>query len=70
MVLQQWLTFGHVNEDKINTMLGLFSPYEERPARQYLMFIIQKAVMRVNGRVPNDFNGGYHTLASLYAALG
>ncbi|HYM93943.1 MAG TPA: hypothetical protein VET23_07380, partial [Chitinophagaceae bacterium] len=24
----------------------------------------------INGRSPNDYNGGYHTLASLYAALG
>ena len=29
-----------------------------------------KGSNEINGRIPNDFNGGYHTLASLYAALG
>lgn len=29
-----------------------------------------KGSNEINGRIPNDFNGGYHTLASLYASIG
>jgi hypothetical protein len=29
-----------------------------------------KGSFEINGRFPNDYNGGYHTLASLYAAAG
>jgi hypothetical protein len=45
--IQQWLTFGHVTEDKINLLLSLMSPYEASAGKENLMFIIQKGEMKV-----------------------
>ena len=39
-------------------------------ARAIFNVYYSKGSYEINGRVPNDFNGGYHTLASLYAAIG
>jgi hypothetical protein len=68
--IQQWLTFGHVTTEKINTLLSSFSPYEGSEGLAMFNIYYPKGSYEINGRVPNDFNGGYHTLASLYAALG
>jgi hypothetical protein len=43
--IQQWLTFGHVTGEKLNSMLETLSPFENAGGRQSLMSIIQK-VMR------------------------
>ena len=68
--LQQWLTFGHVTAERVDTMLALFSPFENAGGRAIFNVYYPKGSNEINGRIPNDFNGGYHTLASLYAALG
>ena len=68
--IQQWLTFGHVSDDKLNTLLGLFSPIGDAAGTGIFDVYYPKGSYEANGRVPNDFNGGHHTLASLYAALG
>ena len=68
--IQQWLTFGHVNEEKINNILDLLSPFENSGSSEIFNTYYPKGSYEINGRTPNDFNGGYHTLASLYAALG
>jgi len=68
--LQQWLTFGAVTEEKVNTILQLFSPFEDAGGQALFNVYYPKGSYEINGRFPNDFNGGYHTLASLYAALG
>lgn len=68
--IQQWLTFGPVTGDKINTLLSAFSPYTGSEGKAKFDLYFPKGSYEINGRVPNDFNGGYHTLASLYAALG
>ena len=68
--LQQWLTFGGVTEEKVNALLQLFSPFEEGGGQALFNVYYPKGSYEINGRFPNDFNGGYHTLASLYAALG
>jgi energy-coupling factor transporter ATP-binding protein EcfA2 len=68
--IQQWLTFGHATVEKLNTMLGLFSPFEEAGGQGIFDVYYSKGSYEINGRIPNDFNGGHHTLASLYAALG
>jgi len=68
--IQQWLTFGHAGPEKLKTMLGLFSPFEDAGGKKIFDVYYSKGSYEINGRVPNDFNGGYHTLASLYAALG
>jgi len=68
--LQQWLTFGNVTAEKVNTILALFSPFKDSGGLAIFNVYYPKGSKEINGRVPNDFNGGYHTLASLYAALG
>lgn len=68
--IQQWLTFGYVTDEKVNTMLGLVSPFEGTGGQAIFDVYYPKGSYEINGRVPNDFNGGHHTLASLYAALG
>jgi len=68
--IQQWLTFGHVTTDKINTIILSVSPYEASEGAGMFTVYYPKGSYEINGRLPNDFNGGYHTLASLYAAAG
>ncbi|MEO6406578.1 MAG: hypothetical protein ABIY51_06585, partial [Ferruginibacter sp.] len=68
--IQQWLTFGHVNDEKVNRLLQLFSPVEEAGGQAIFSIFYPKGSYEINGRIPNDYNGGYHTLASLYAASG
>jgi len=68
--LQQWLTFGRVTPDKLKAMLALCSPFEDNGGRAVFDVYYAKGTYEINGRVPNDYNGGHHTLASLYAALG
>jgi energy-coupling factor transporter ATP-binding protein EcfA2 len=68
--LQQWLTFGHATEDKIKTILGLISPFENSGGQDFFNVYYPKGSNEINGRIPNNYNGGYHTMASLYAAVG
>ena len=68
--IQQWLTFGHVTAEKVNIMLELFSPFKDTGGQIIFKVYYSKGSYEINGRLPNDFNGGYHTLASLYASIG
>jgi energy-coupling factor transporter ATP-binding protein EcfA2 len=68
--IQQWLTFGHAGADKVNQLLKIVSPFEDPGGKEMFDVYYPKGSYEINGRVPNDFNGGYHTLASLYAAVG
>lgn len=68
--IQQWLTFGHVNAGEVNQVLELFSPFEDSGGKAIFDVYYPKGSYEINGRISNDFNGGYHTLASLYAASG
>jgi energy-coupling factor transporter ATP-binding protein EcfA2 len=68
--LQMWLTFGQVSKDGLLNVLQLFSPFENEAAKTVFNGYYPKGSLETNGRIANDFNGGYHTLASLYAAAG
>lgn len=68
--LQQWLTFGLVNSVRVDELLQQISPLENTLAQSAFEVYYPKGSYEINGRVPNDFNGGYHTLASLYSAKG
>ena len=68
--IQQWLTFGHVTGEKLNSIILTISPFENSVAEGIFNVYYSKGSYEINGRSPNDFNGGYHTLASLYAAIG
>jgi energy-coupling factor transporter ATP-binding protein EcfA2 len=68
--IQQWLTFGEVTKGKVDSILALISPAEDSTGVNMFSTYYPKGSYEINGRTPNDFNGGYHTLASLYAVLG
>ncbi len=68
--LQQWLTFGEADAQKATELLSLVSLFEGPAAQSVFDVYYPKGSYEINGLVPNDFNGGYHTLASLYAAKG
>ncbi len=68
--IQQWLTFGEVTKENVDSMLALISPVEDSTGMNRFSTYYPKGNYEINGRSPNDFNGGYHTLASLYAVLG
>ncbi|MBA2746635.1 MAG: hypothetical protein H0U44_10450, partial [Flavisolibacter sp.] len=68
--IQQWLTFGDVTTEKLNAILQLLSPFQGAVGEAMYAVYYPKGSYEINGRIPNDFNGGYHTLASLYAASG
>ena len=67
--LQHWLTFGNVSAEKIQRLLSLVSPFDSASKEMFDTYY-PKGGYEINGRIPNDYNSGYHTLASLYAALG
>ncbi len=66
--IQNWLTFGEVDANKIQALLNILSPIGG--GKEIFQIYYPKGSYEINGRVPNDYNGGYHTVASLYAALG
>ena len=68
--IQQWLTFGHVTRENLDTLLNLISPFESEGGRAIFDLYYSKGKFEPNGRATNDYNGGEHTLASLYAAKG
>ena len=69
LAIQYWLTFSASNE-KINDLIKLISPLSGDSAKINFDTYYPKGSRESNGRGANDFNGGYHTLASLYAAVG
>ncbi len=68
--IQQWLTFGHATSEQINAMLQIISPFNKGTEPVSFNTYYARGSYEINGRVANNFNGGYHTLASLYAAVG
>ncbi len=70
LAMQLWLTFGNVSAENINTLLEKVSPLLEGEAKRVFDHYYVKGNYESNGRIPSDFNGGYHMFASLYAAAG
>lgn len=68
--IQQWLTLGNVTEEKIQKLLSMVSPFGNSESISVFKVYYPQGSYEINGRIPNDFNGGYHTVASLYAAVG
>lgn len=67
--IQLWLSFGKVKQQDLNAMIKLISPLEEGGGSLFSVYYPQGS-FEPNGLRPLDFNGGYHMLASLYAAAG
>jgi len=70
VTIQWWLTFGKVTPDKVKGLLQLISPLQGDSATANFNVYYSKGNEEPNGRASNINNGGYHTLASLYASLG
>lgn len=69
--IQYWLTFGSPEKSEIDSLLRKISPFSgNEQAKKSFSVYYPKGSFEANGRAENDFNGGYHTVASLYAALG
>ncbi|HSF44362.1 MAG TPA: ATP-binding protein [Chitinophagaceae bacterium] len=70
VAIQNWLAVGSPSQDKIRSLLNELSPYANNNAEPTFDLYYAKGSFETNGRMPNNFNGGYHTLASLHAAIG
>ena len=69
--IQYWLTFSDPSDSEIDSVLQLISPFTGREqAKKSFSVYYPKGSFEANGRMQNDFYGGYHTLASLYSARG
>ncbi len=70
MAIQMWLTVGNVTTEKLNELLRWVAPLSGSNAESVFNLYYPKGNFEPNGRMAFNFNGGYHTLASLYAAAG
>ncbi|MFN5168761.1 MAG: ATP-binding protein [Cyclobacteriaceae bacterium] len=70
LALQLWLTFGNATSSHIKQVLTKVSPFTDSASRRVFDHYYIKGNYEANGRIPSDYNGGYHTMASLYAAAG
>jgi energy-coupling factor transporter ATP-binding protein EcfA2 len=70
LALQLWLTFGNATSSDIKQVLTKVSPFTDSASRRVFDHYYVKGNYEANGRIPSDYNGGYHTIASLYAAAG
>ena len=70
IAIQYWLALGNATPEKINELAESISPFSNSQAKAAFDIYYPKGSFEPNGRSPSDFNSGYHTLASLHAALG
>lgn len=70
LAIQLWLTNGKATLEEIDEVLKTISPAEGDEGRNAFSRYYPKGSFEPNGRLPTDFNNGYHTLASLYASKG
>lgn len=68
--IQHWLSFGKASEHDIRALLDLISPAANERARSVFQTFYPEGSYEPDGLRPINFRGGYHTLASLYAAIG
>jgi hypothetical protein len=68
--IQHWLTFGRPTKDQIVALIDRISPLSNPDAKTTFETFYPKGSYESNGVRANDYNGGYQTLASLYAAAG
>jgi hypothetical protein len=67
--IQHWLAFGNATEREIRLLLDIISPANIHSKSSFQIFY-PKGTYEPNGLRPINFKGGYHMLASLYAAVG
>lgn len=71
LAIQYWLTFGKPSDAAIDSVLALLSPTAntDQSKKAFATYYPQGS-FEPNGRIDNNFNGVYHTLASMYSAKG
>jgi energy-coupling factor transporter ATP-binding protein EcfA2 len=67
--LQFYLTFNNPGTEDVGSLIELLSPFREE-SKHIFDRIYPKGSFEPNGRIRLDYNGGYHTVASLYAITG
>lgn len=70
LAMQLWLTFGNPKQEEIATIFTRVSPLVDGKSKKVFDHYYVKGNYESNGRIPSDYNGGYHMFASLYAAAG
>lgn len=70
LAIQLWLTFGKPTQGEITQMLSDISPFGGTASKGRFDHYYVRGQYEANGRIPSDYNGGYHTMASLYASAG
>ncbi|MEP6734904.1 MAG: ATP-binding protein [Chryseolinea sp.] len=68
--IQHWLTFGNPSISQVKELVDVMSPFASEQAKSAFDSFYPRGSFEPDGLRPIDYNGGYHTLASLYAALG
>ncbi len=70
MAMQMGLTFGKLTQESLQELLQTVSPAAGTESEKVFDLYYAKGSYEPDGRQSMDFNGGYHTLACLYAAAG
>ncbi len=65
-----WLTFGNPEPQELQDLINAISPFAGENAKAAFDVYYKEGSYEPNGRLSNDHSGGYHMLATLYAALG
>lgn len=68
--LQFYLTFNNPGKADIENLISLYSPFVSVQSRENFNRLYPKGSQTRDGRIRIGYNGGYHTIASLYAAMG
>jgi energy-coupling factor transporter ATP-binding protein EcfA2 len=69
LAVQLWLTFGNPTTADLTAVLEKITPLDSVSKSIFDHYYV-KGNYEANGRIPSDYNGGYHTITSLYAAAG
>jgi energy-coupling factor transporter ATP-binding protein EcfA2 len=69
LALQYWLTFGNATQADLGNFTTILDPQPPAVSAAFTTYY-RAGSFEPNGREPSNFNGGYHMLASLYAAQG
>jgi hypothetical protein len=70
LAIQMGLTFGKATPGNLQNLIQMISPASGIEAEKVFDRYYMKGSLEPDGRQSMDFNGGYHTLACLYAAAG
>jgi hypothetical protein len=68
--IHHWLTFGKPSREQIYRLIETIAPNSNPSAKETFDVFYPKGSYESNGLRANDFNGGFQTIASLYAAAG